>query len=40
VTSVNGRIMLTGSAHDAPTLDKAVEWVEKQRIDLEHDART
>jgi pilus assembly protein CpaC len=24
VTSVNGRIMLTGSAHDAPTLDKAV----------------
>jgi len=24
VTSVNGRIMLTGTAHDAPTLDKAV----------------
>jgi hypothetical protein len=25
---------------DAATLDKAVEWVEKQRIGLEHDART
>ena len=25
---------------DRATLDKAVEWVEKQRIDLERDART